>query len=216
MEAQEAAPERLTPGEARRQTADLRRLHEGGTLMERKAWLRTWLKRVEGGRSREGFVEFIAPFMIKQEGRPSSGGLLNLPVLSLNKNGSPSDAIERTFRACFSLPKRSNPGKNAIKRTRTPRIQEFLRRAEEYRRMLDREPGLSLRKLAARLGMKPERLCQILNLLKLSPAVRLAIGALPPAAGREHVTEYGLRRIAGLAPTAQMQAFRLMGRNGYG
>lgn len=29
--------------------------------MERKAWLRTWLKPVEVDRSREGFVEFIAP-----------------------------------------------------------------------------------------------------------------------------------------------------------
>lgn len=88
VEAQEAAPARLTPGEVRRQTEDLRRLLEGGTLMERKAWLRTWLKRVEVDRSREGFVEFIAPFMIKQEGRPSSGGLLNVPVLSMDKIGS--------------------------------------------------------------------------------------------------------------------------------
>lgn len=82
--------------------------------------------------------------------------------------------------------------------------------------MLDHDPGLSLRKLAVRLGMKPERLCQILNLLKLSPAVRRVIGTLPPTAGRERVTEYGLRRIAALAPAAQMRAFRLMGRKGFG
>jgi len=82
--------------------------------------------------------------------------------------------------------------------------------------MLDREPGLSLRKLALRLEMKPERLCQILNLLKLSPAVRRVIGALPPTAGRERVTEYGLRRIAALDSAAQMRAFRRMGRKGLG
>ena len=88
VEAQEAAPVRLTPVEVRRQTEDLRSLLEGGTLMERKAWLRTWLTRVEVDRSREGFIEFMAPFMIKREGRPASGGLLNVPVLSMAQNGS--------------------------------------------------------------------------------------------------------------------------------
>lgn len=78
--------------------------------------------------------------------------------------------------------------------------------------MLDREPGLSLRKLAVRLGMKPERLCQILNLLKLAPTVRRAIRALPRTAGRERVTEYGLRRILALSPAAQIREFRLLGR----
>lgn len=64
--------------------------------------------------------------------------------------------------------------------------------------MLDREPGLSLRKLAVRLGMKPERLCQILNLLKLAPAIRQAILVLPRTAGRAKVTEYGVRRISAI------------------
>ena len=85
----------------------------------------------------------------------------------------------------------------------------FLKCAEEYRRMLDREPGLSLRRLAERLGMTPPRLCQLLNLLKLAPAVRKAILALPQASGRDRVTEYALRQIATLpSPTAQMRALR--------
>lgn len=74
--------------------------------------------------------------------------------------------------------------------------------------MLDREPGLSLRKLASRLGMTPPRLCQILNLLKLAPDVRQHILALPEGHGRDRVTEYGLRRIARLPIAAQMRAFR--------
>jgi hypothetical protein len=73
--------------------------------------------------------------------------------------------------------------------------------------MLDREPGLSLRRLAARLQMTPPRLCQVLNLLKLSPAVRRAIAALPPTTGRDGVTEFALRRIAMLTPAAQLEAF---------
>lgn len=73
--------------------------------------------------------------------------------------------------------------------------------------MLDREPGLSLRRLAARLGMTAPRLCQVLNLLKLSPPVRRAIVALAPAAGRERITENALRRIVGLPAKAQKEAF---------
>lgn len=78
--------------------------------------------------------------------------------------------------------------------------------------MLDRKPGLSLRRLAARLKMTPPRLCQVLNLLKLSPAIRQAVAALPPRAGRDRVTEYALRRIATFKPDAQWRAFqRLVG-----
>ena len=72
--------------------------------------------------------------------------------------------------------------------------------------MLDRESGLSLRKLAGRLGMTPPRLCQVLNLLKLSPATRRAIAAMPPNAGRDLVTEYRLRRVAKLRPVDQIRA----------
>lgn len=121
---------------------------------------------------------------------------------------SPNDAIERTFRVRFSLPQRPKPGSAGIRPKRAPRVQELLRRAEEYRRMLDRESGLSLRKLAGRLGLTAPRLCQILNLLKLSSPVRRSIAALPPAAGRERMTEYSLRRIAALAPAAQMRTLR--------
>lgn len=81
--------------------------------------------------------------------------------------------------------------------------------------MLDREPGLSLRKLAGRLGMTPPRLCQLLNLLKLARPIRRALAALPPAAGRERITEYALRRLAALRDHgAQEKAFRRLASTG--
>lgn len=79
--------------------------------------------------------------------------------------------------------------------------------------MLDREPGLTLRELASRLGMTPPRLCQVLNLLKLPPTVRHGVAALSTRSGRERVTEYGLRRIAALKSADQFRIFRQM-RNG--
>lgn len=79
--------------------------------------------------------------------------------------------------------------------------------------MLDREPGLSLRKLAGRLGMTPPRLCQVMNLLKLAPAVRKAILTLPQASGRDKVTEYSLRQVATRqSPTAQIRAFQRLSK----
>lgn len=95
IEAEEKSAPRFTPAEVKRQAADLRRLLEGGTLMERKAWLRTWLKRVEVDKSREGFLEFLAPFTRKREGRPTVGGL-SCAVLSMEQNGSPSPTLLKT------------------------------------------------------------------------------------------------------------------------
>ena len=120
---------------------------------------------------------------------------------------SPSDAIERTFRARFSLPQRPKVVAK-VKPKHRQRIQALLEQAARYRQVLDQEPGLSLRKLAGRLGMTPPRLCQILNLLKLSPEVRRAIACLPPTDGRDRVTEYSLRRIAALRPAGQMRSLR--------
>lgn len=75
--------------------------------------------------------------------------------------------------------------------------------------MLNREPGLSLRGLAARQGMTAPRLCQLLNLLKLPASIRRALTALPPVAGRERVTENSLRRLAALSdPRARDRALR--------
>lgn len=125
-----------------------------------------------------------------------------------------SYAIERTFRARFKLPQRPKLGAARIRPKRAPRVQELLRRAVEYRRILDREPGLSLRKLASRLGMTPPRLCQLLNLLKLAPAVQKAILALPQASGRDKVTEYSLRQVAiRRSPGAQIRAFQRLGKS---
>ena len=91
IEAEEAAPVRLDSPDVRRQIADMRGLLDGGTIMERKAWLRTWIKRVEVDKTMGGFIEYYFPMHAlagKQEGRPASGGPLNDTVLSMVQNGS--------------------------------------------------------------------------------------------------------------------------------
>ncbi len=91
VEAEEAAPVRLDSPDVRRQMNDMRRLLDGGTIMERKAWLRTWIKRVDVDKSIGGFIEYLLPMRalaLKQEGRPTTGGPLNGTVLSMVQNGS--------------------------------------------------------------------------------------------------------------------------------
>ena len=90
IEAEEAAPVRLDAPDVRREIGDMRQLLDGGTIMERKAWLRTWVKRVEVDKSMGGFIEYYFPMRalaLKQEGRPT-GGPLNGTVLSMMQNGS--------------------------------------------------------------------------------------------------------------------------------
>ncbi len=89
--AEEAAPVRLDSPDVRRQVGDMRHLLDRGSIMERKAWLRTWIKRVEVDKSLGGFIEYLMPMRalaLKQEGRPTAGGPLNDAVLSLVQNGS--------------------------------------------------------------------------------------------------------------------------------
>ena len=69
----------------------MRGLLDGGSIMERKAWLKTWIKRVEVDKTQGGFIEYFLPMRalaLKQEGRPMSGGPLNDTVLSMVQNGS--------------------------------------------------------------------------------------------------------------------------------
>ena len=65
----------------------LRELVADGTLMERKSWLRTWVKRVSIDKKRGGTIEYKLPLAaLKQESRPTVGGALDA-VLSINQIG---------------------------------------------------------------------------------------------------------------------------------
>jgi site-specific DNA recombinase len=88
--ATEAAPLRFSGAEVRRYVDDLRELLADGTLMERKSWLRTWVKRVSIDRKRGGTIEYKLPLAaLKQESRPTRGGSLDA-VLSIDQIGCPS------------------------------------------------------------------------------------------------------------------------------
>jgi site-specific DNA recombinase len=83
----EAAPLRFSGADVRRYVEDLRELMADGTIMERKSWLRTWVKRVSFDKKRGGTIEYKLPLAaLKQESRPTRGGSLEA-VLSTDQIG---------------------------------------------------------------------------------------------------------------------------------
>jgi len=107
--AQEAAPFRVSQAEVRRCVEDLRGLLQDGTIMERKSWLRTWVKRVNVEKQLRGTIEYCLPLAPgKGEGR-HEGGLSRLGVLSAVQIGCPSPTFTKTFsRSSLSLPSGSS------------------------------------------------------------------------------------------------------------
>jgi site-specific DNA recombinase len=92
---EDVAPLRFSAAQVQRFVVDLRELLADGTVMERKARLRNWLKRVEVDTRRGGTIEYNFPWEafnlkkpldLKQKSRPV-GGLSPDSVLSINQIG---------------------------------------------------------------------------------------------------------------------------------
>lgn len=100
--AQDASPLKVSGAEVRRCVEDLRELLAEGTIMERKSWLRTWVKRITIEKKRGGTIEYSLPLAaLKQDGRPL-GGLSRTSVLSTNQIGCPSPTLLKTGKAFYS------------------------------------------------------------------------------------------------------------------
>ena len=79
--------DRVADDEVRRCVEDLRELLAEGTIVERKSWLRTWVKRISVEKKRGGTIEYSLPLAIlKRDGRPA-GGLSPVSVLSMSQIG---------------------------------------------------------------------------------------------------------------------------------
>lgn len=60
--------------------------------------------------------------------------------------------------------------------------------------------------LAARVGVAPSRVSQILHLLDLHPLILERLPTLPPGTPERFITERALRRVAALPSSAQLKA----------
>ena len=95
------------------------------------------------------------------------------------------------------------------RRAQSPRIQDILRQAIEFKGRLAAAPGLTRDALAHEVGIDPSHLTRLLRLADLAPEIQGHILALPPTAGRGLLTERRLRAIARIAdPGEQLHRFR--------
>jgi len=104
------------------------------------------------------------------------------------KSGSPDCSIDRTFTSTFYFPYK------AIKITpitRTYRNPIYL--AREYKHMIDKGQVKNQSGLARKLGISRVRICQILNLLKLSPLIIQELEKLGDPLKSKIMTERMLR-----------------------
>ena len=112
---------------------------------------------------------------------------------------------DRVVTAVPERPRRRWRPKRARK-PRTPSVVRLLRKALEWRRQLDAGEVRSQAEIARREGLTRARITQIMGLLRLSPAIRDYILAMPDTAGRPPISEPVLRRIVRIADGAQQEA----------
>jgi hypothetical protein len=81
------------------------------------------------------------------------------------------------------------------KTPRTPRVAELLRKAIEWKELLESGKGVTQADIARREGLSRARVTQIMDLLNLAPDIREYILSMPETVRRAVVTERALRPI---------------------
>jgi len=99
------------------------------------------------------------------------------------------------------------------KKPKTPRVAELLRKAMEWKELLEsgKSEGVTQADIARREGLSRARVTQIMDLLNLAPDIRKYILAMPEATRRPVVTERSLRPIMKLVEhRKQLGAFSVL------
>jgi hypothetical protein len=111
-------------------------------------------------------------------------------------------AIERVVTAARARRGTPRPPREA----RTPRVVELLRKAIEWRTLLESGEVPSQAEIARREGITRARVTQVLGLLRLTPEIQESILSLPAGSRRPAITERALRPIAQLQDRTDQQA----------
>ncbi|MFC1573480.1 hypothetical protein ACFL6M_07790, partial [Candidatus Eisenbacteria bacterium] len=92
---------------------------------------------------------------------------------------------------------------------RTPRVIELLRKAVEWRTLLEPGDAANQAEIARREGITRARVTQVMKMLYLAPEIQRHILSMPDVVRRPSITERALRPIAQIpVPTDQRHAFR--------
>lgn len=151
-------------------------------------------------RTRHGRVELEVWFRIVHLGQ-------NKPILASNPEQTIEVALgpNRVFeggnmglklRAPPSRVKNAAPPSKPPKQPKTPRVVELLRKAAEWKVLLDSGKVATQAEIACQEGMIRARVTQIMGLLRLAPEIREKILSLPDTLHPPPMTERMLRPIA--------------------
>jgi hypothetical protein len=107
-----------------------------------------------------------------------------------------------------AAPRTSTRKRKSPRKPGTPRVTVLLRKATEWRRLLDSGELPSQADIARREGLTRARITQILGLLRLCSEIQEAILSLPKTSRRLAITERALRPIVLLEDSRkQLEAF---------
>ena len=109
-------------------------------------------------------------------------------------------------------PLRGNP--KPPREPKTPRVVELLRKAIEWRALLESGDAANQTDIARKEGITRARVTQIMGMLRLAPEIHQSILAIPATVRRQNITERALRPITQIEDRGrQAELFdALMGR----
>jgi hypothetical protein len=90
--------------------------------------------------------------------------------------------------------------------SRTPCVVELLRKAQEWRRLLDSKKVRTKAVIARREGISRARVTQVMGLLRLAPEIQHHILSMADSAVRPAITERALRPIAQMENSERQMA----------
>jgi hypothetical protein len=97
--------------------------------------------------------------------------------------------------------------------SRTPCVVELLRKAQEWRRLLDSKKVGTKAVIARREGISRARVTQVMGLLRLAPEIQEHVLSLPDTVRRSAITERALRPLTQLKGRQQVDAFKSLLRS---
>ncbi len=218
----------VTQSEIQHYVEDLRSLLMTGTLIERKSFLRSWIRRVEFSKSAGGEIEYCLPLISTGKDYEKAP---DREVLSIGKVGSPGRGSIRTswditvligipFSRWGARPFAIDPlpfpvahieqlihridrgSKSAIRREHPIHV------AWRWQERLANNPTLTRAQVAAREGVSRARVTQVMSLLVLPPHIQHFLGSLTDTRQIRFFSERRLRRLlSGNRPSALRDAW---------
>lgn len=196
----EKTPESLNTKQVQEYVSSLRTLLASSSFIERKSFLRSFVKRIELDEPRV-VIDYTMPL-------PINGLTTKGEVLCIDKIGSPNRSIHRTFRATFEMPV-IQANQNLIKVGKR-RYRNPVYLAREWQRLLKNGECSSPAALSRYLQVSRARVTQVLNLLQLSPEVVEMISSLGDPLGSPVIVERRLRPLLMLNAEQQKKQVGIM------